>query len=168
MKRLTVLLLTTSLAACAGALVTLTTQFNSADVAWAAGKGKNGVSGQAFLRQQGGGVVTCASEEVTLVPVSPYATERIMARYGNTTSGSAGFLFSNRLPEPDASYMTSIRTAHCDAQGNFSFTDLPDGDYYVVTKVVWTVGNNIFPEGAGLMQKVSLHDGQQPKVILTR
>lgn len=168
MKRLTVLLLATSLAACAGAPVTITSHFNPAEVAWAAGKGANGVSGQAFLRQQGGGVVTCASEEVTLVPASPYATERIMARYGNTSSGSASFLFSNRLPEPDPSYMKSIRTAHCDAQGNFSFTDLPDGDYYVVTKVVWTVGNSIFPEGAGLMQKVSLHDGQQPKVILTR
>lgn len=168
MKHLAVLLLATSLAACAGKPVALTTHFNPADVAWAVGNGPNGVSGQAFLRQQGGGVVTCAGEEVSLVPASPYSTERITARYGSSTSGSAGALFGNRLPTAEPGYESSFRRTHCDAQGNFSFPGLPDGDYYLVTKVVWTVGSNIFPEGGQLMQKVSLRGGQQPKVVLTR
>jgi hypothetical protein len=34
--------------------------------------GTSGVTGQAFLRKQGGGVVTCAGSDVFLVPATPY------------------------------------------------------------------------------------------------
>lgn len=56
--------------------VVMTTHFNAADVAWAKAKGTNELSGQGFLRQQGGNVVTCTREEVDLVPVAPYSSER--------------------------------------------------------------------------------------------
>ena len=45
-------------------------------------KGKATVSGQACLKQSGGGVVTCAGSEVTLFPVTEYAKQRITAIYG--------------------------------------------------------------------------------------
>ena len=48
--------------------------------------GTSGVKGQAFLRQQGGGIVTCAGSEVFLVPATPYYRQLL------STCGLAGIL----------------------------------------------------------------------------
>jgi hypothetical protein len=167
MKRTCGILIAMSLAACVGEPVTLTSSFDPEAVRWAKETGTNEITGQAFLRQQGGGVVTCAGERVTLIPSSPYSTERIRAAYGNGPSGVARFMFGTRLPEPDPGFTGTHRTATCDAQGSFSFSGLPDGDYYLVTRVMWTVGNRIIPEGAGLMHEASLRDGQRANIIMT-
>ena len=50
-------------------------------------KGDNTITGSALIRQQGGGVVTCAGNEVWLAPVTPYSTERVKHIYGSTTKG---------------------------------------------------------------------------------
>lgn len=50
-------------------------------------KGKNTVIGNAFLRQNGGGIVTCAGSEVTLIPATEYAKERLRRLYSGTDKG---------------------------------------------------------------------------------
>ena len=166
-KHVAIALTAAMLAGCAGEHVQLTTHYDPADAAWAVGKGSGRISGQAFLRQNGGGVITCAGNGVNLTPVTPYATERITAFYGNDTSGYRIPMFAPQLPKGEPGYNESFRTATCDAQGNFSFTELPAGAYYITTKVFWTVGGSVLPEGGFLMQKVSVLDGQAQKVVLT-
>ena len=106
-------------------------------------EGPNEIRGQAFLRQRGGGVVTCASSEVTLIPSTSYALERISNIYGVTTRAAQAYRVAD---EPDPGYLRDIRTTTCDAQGNFSFSGVADGYYFVTTRVVWEV-----PSGYGYM-----------------
>src|SRR4030095_16529486 len=40
--------------------------------------GENSIKGQGFLRQQGGGVVTCAGSEVFMVPATSFFREVVM------------------------------------------------------------------------------------------
>jgi hypothetical protein len=80
-------------------------------------KGNNTIKGQAFLRQQGGGVVTCAGSEVLLVPDTPYFREMItILKSGKRPAG-----------EMDPVGKSIIRRSRGDAQGNFIFNEVPDG-----------------------------------------
>src|SRR5687768_12302785 len=72
--------------------------------------GTSGVKGQAFLRQQGAGVVTCAGSEVFLVPATPYYRQT----FEHVRAGK----------NPQLGLATIGRyskKARCDAQGNFAF-----------------------------------------------
>ncbi len=89
--------------------------------------GENGISGRAFLREQGESVVTCAGSRVLLLPGTSYFREMI----GHMVAGSE--------PEPPEtaypSLKSMIRRTQCDAQGNFSFLEVPDGAWFVLTQV---------------------------------
>ena len=88
--------------------------------------GENGISGQGFLKQ-GESIVTCAGNRVLLLPATSYFREMI----GHMVAGSE--------PEPPEktypSLKNMIRRAQCDAQGNFSFSEVPDGAWFVLTQV---------------------------------
>lgn len=127
--------------------------------------GVNIVSGSALIRQNGGGVVTCAGLPVLLVPQTAYATERVKAIYGNTTRGYNPI--TRRLsftPDP-STYMQMTRETLCDAQGNFTFPDVADGSFYVISVITWTVANS--PQGGSLMQFVDVRGGQSQQVVLS-
>ncbi|WP_133251528.1 hypothetical protein [Zavarzinia aquatilis] len=144
--------------------VELHTVFNPADAEFVLKDGPNRVSGQAFVRQNGGGVVTCAGSGVGLTPVNAYSTDRMIGIYGNSVSGYLPAIIEKKLPE-NAEYIRLSRTAYCDAQGNFDFENVPDGEYYVTTYVAWTVG--YVAQGGGLMKRVSVSGGKHEKLILT-
>lgn len=147
--------------------VQLVNSFNADEIAWSNAEGQNKLEGSALLRQQGGGVVTCAGTEVHLSAYSAYSAERIRYVYGRDTGGYAdwgSFAFRARLPVDEA-YLSSARVTVCDAQGKFKFSNLPDGEYYVTTQVSWSVGYS--PQGGYLAQRVSLAGGETKEVVLT-
>lgn len=151
-------------------VLTLHTTFDEAQARAAMGPGTNTVKGQAFLRQNGGGVVTCAGETVYLAPATRYAEERITLLYGSPDGGfvSTSDTFRFRwTPETPESYHALQHTCIADAQGNFRFEGVRDGAYYLVTRVIWTFGNNRFHGGA-MARKVSVSGGRTEDVILTR
>jgi hypothetical protein len=118
-------------------------------------KGKNTIKGQGFLRQQGGGVVTCAGEDVNLLPATPYFRELlIIYKSGKKPMGDI-----------DPSFKTIRRQTKADAQGNFTFTDLPDGNWFVSTKVRWIVAGE--RQGGGLIKEVRVSNGETKQVLLT-
>ena len=89
--------------------------------------GNGRIEGSAFMRQQGGGVVTCAGSRVHLIPDRQYARERLAHIYGSAHlyGSSEVTQFQNKgvfgfQPDPP-SYKTLQRTTTCDAQGNFVF-----------------------------------------------
>ncbi|WP_457755432.1 hypothetical protein [Thermovibrio ammonificans] len=150
--------------------VHLHSSFNPKEVAWFKKKGNNTLTGQAFLRTMGGQVITCAGQDVYLIPVSKYSSERIKAIYGNTTKAFVDILsYRNKNIKfiPDSKeYFKFIKKTICDANGRFKFTNLPDGEYFLFTQVVWTVPV-LGPQGGVLMQKVRLSGGEKREVILT-
>jgi len=143
--------------------VTLKTSFDPDSVQWARGMGSNRLEGSALLRTQGGEVRTCAGLEVSLIPVSAYASERMMAIYGSLQRGfsSYGATFANDAP----AYYENMRTAICDPQGAFEFEGLPSGSFYVTTVVSWSAGS-YGAQGGNLMQRVDLKS-ETTKVVLT-
>jgi hypothetical protein len=100
--------------------------------------GENGISGQAFLKQQGEAVVTCAGNRVLLLPATSYFREMI----GHMVAGSE--------PEPPEktypSLKNMIRRTQCDARGNFSFSEVPDGAWFVLTQVNARYGGVLITE----------------------
>ncbi|MES1927437.1 putative lipoprotein [Salinisphaera sp. T31B1] len=129
--------------------------------------GPNTITGSAVIRQSGGGVVTCAGNPVYLVPSTEYATQRIRAIYGNGYKGyvpAAGYRKIEFIPD-EPGYNKYTRQTSCDAQGNFEFTSVADGYFYVTTAITWSV--NYVAQGGALMQYVDVRGGETEKVVLS-
>ena len=128
--------------------------------------GNNTISGEAFLRQSGGGVVTCAGYEVLLVPETPYAQERIGLIYGNTIKGYNP-LYNRITFTPDyPEYYLSQKRKVCSSTGHFEFKNVKDGTYFVVATVLWNVPNAGY-QGGTFMEKITVKDKENYEVILT-
>ena len=122
-------------------------------------RGYNTIVGQAFMRQLGGGVVTAAGQEVMLVPVNPYTIEMGYAiEHGLSRAGWVNL---------DRRYRRYRKSTTADASGNFEFQNVPDGEWYIATKVTWGTGRYSFAEqGGALITKVSVYSGETAKVIM--
>lgn len=131
-------------------------------------KGNSLIEGQAFLNQKGGGVVTCAGKNVSLLPVTEFASERMMILYKNIERGYLNYTAATMIkisPEAPPEYYSTGRQARCDAQGNFKFKNLPAGkEFYITTTVMWEV--DYIPEGGYLMLKVKTKANEIIEVIL--
>lgn len=126
--------------------------------------GANTLKGNAFMRQRGGGVVTCAGKAVILVPATAYARERIEFLYRGKESGATVFREVWFEPDPPE-YVQNTKQTKCDSQGNFLFERVADGEFFVTTSVNWQVGYS--NEGGSLVAKVVLKNGQTSSVILS-
>ena len=126
--------------------------------------GGNTVTGSAFLRQNGGAVVTCAGATVHLIPATAYARERVSWLYG--ADGPSGMTRKAYTFDPDPSaYVQHSRTTRCDQHGNFEIAGLRKGTYYVSTTVTWIVAGT--EQGGYLMALVKVEDSGAPtKVIM--
>ena len=127
--------------------------------------GTNTVKGNAFMRQQGGGVVTCAGSPAYLVPATDYANARFLALYGNVDDTKSRASTKRFRFQPDApEYIKLTKQATCDSQGNFIFEHVADGAFYVTTTVRWQAGNS--SQGGNMAIKVIVKNGQTAAVVL--
>lgn len=156
--------------------VTLVSKFDSAAAASQVEDGSGVIAGTAFLRQQGGGVVTCAGSQVLLYPASAYSRERLSALYGAAPQyGETKYLDIKRVPttslftNDEPSYHSFTRKTVCDAQGNFTLEQVKDGGYYLVTQVRWVVGggSNQTRQGGVLVAFVNVVNGKSARLIVT-
>jgi len=143
-----------------------TIPFSSDEVSFIRSSGSAEVTGQAFMRQNGGGVVTCAGQVVQLIPAGKFARERFAGIYGSEMGGKINVLQSASQDGLDPQYLALTKSESCDAEGDFAFSDIAAGSYYVVTSVTWTVGNQIIPEGGALAKLVDVKEGQKVRVLL--
>lgn len=132
--------------------VKIQTKFDYSEHEAYAKPGENGISGQAFLRHEGDSVVTCAGSRVLLLPATDYFREMI----GHIVAGSE--------PKPPEKTYPSlkgmIRRTQCDAQGNFSFSEIPDGAWFVLTQVTAR-------HGGVLITEMTLSNGGTTQIVLT-
>lgn len=147
-------------------VVSLQTAFNADEVAWFQTKGTATISGNALLLTQGGVPRTCAGREVTLFPAGAYAKERMQGFYGSTTQGFIGAYSQQVEMENNPAYLAVGATAICDSQGNFEFKQLPAGEYFLTTLVLWRV--NYQWQGGRLMQGFKLREGENKKIVMTQ
>lgn len=153
--RYTSLLLPLLATACAQ-VVAVKASYNPDDYQAYKAAGSNSIDGQGFLTQLGGGVVTCAGHPVFLTPDTPYFREIVsIAVHGNHP----------QFPHGSGGPEDVVRHTVCDAQGNFSFSELPDGKYIVMTEVTWEAA--YAQQGGPVWRAGTLDGGQRKKVILS-
>ena len=133
--------------------VKMQTKFDYSEHEPYAKPGENGMTGQGFLRQPGVGTVTCAGSRVLLLPATSYFREMFWH-----------MIIAGSEPEPPEtpypSLKSMIRRTQCDAQGNFSFSEIPDGTWFILTEVN--------ARGGGvLITEVTLSNGRIIQVLLT-
>ena len=121
--------------------------------------GTGAIVGQGFLRQRGGGVVTCAGSPVLLMPATSFFREAI----GHLRNGHQ-IAVNDKI---DPSYKSIIKQSQCDAQGNFSFSLLSAGTWLVTTDVKWVVGKYQSEQGGTLMREVTVVNDQPSQALLS-
>lgn len=140
------------------------TPFDPSVGAWINNPGTGSITGQGFLRQQGGGVVTCAGADAIAVPVTPYTHERSVLLFQNGERGFNPFVRAVANPNPPG-YLEQRKLTQCDAQGRFTIRNLPAGEYFVATTVSWVIANQ--QQGGHIMRRVRLGQGEQAEVMLS-
>ena len=131
-------------------------------------KGSNTIRGSALIRQRGGGVVTCAGQEVRLAPATPYSSERVRAIFGFEEGGyypafgSPPISFEGEPPE----YRALTVSTRCDAQGYFKFDQVANGSFFVNTIITWKVSDYV-TEGGSITQRVTLSGGETKEIVLS-
>lgn len=143
----------------------LVNQFNVSEAQYINVSGNNSIHAQAFLRTNGGSVVTCAGYEVQLIPATKYAGERLSHIYGSGNYANTHRISSVKFQNTESDYLKYRKVTTCDAQGSFSFEGLADGNYYVIALVLWKVGNA--NQGGGLMHDFFVKGGEKINLVLT-
>ena len=148
------------------ATVPMRTTFDPSEVAFFNETGTNSVKGSAFIRQQGGGVVSCAGNEVYLIPQGTYSTERMGIIYGKTSS--AGFNSARggrQMPVPPVdAYRSHQRETTCDIDGKFEFRNIAAGSFFIITRVTWTISHST--QGGSLMAPITFADNNEVKSVV--
>lgn len=139
-----------------GAAPVIHSEFTDQDRTRFSGTGSGGVRGQAFLRQRGGGVVTCAGEDVVLLPSVPYFREVIEEALARKQLSFAVGIAN--------AYKSVVRRSTCDAQGNFAISDVPAGRWFVLTQVSWMVAARV--QGGVVGREIDVDQSSQ-LVMLT-
>ncbi len=114
--------------------------------------------GQAFLTQSGGGVVKGAGRTVTLDPATSTGID--------WWEKAGKFWLHQASQPPSKGFEEARRTAVADADGRFTFTDLPAGKYFVRTSVTWEIGNYNPTQGGLVGKAVTISDGKTTEVVL--
>jgi len=120
------------------------------------------VTGQAFLRTSSGDVKYAAGSRVSLVPVTSISNQWYYQWY----------LVENHInPEKvvakaDTRHLAIKRRTKADGEGKFTFRNIPAGEYFINTSVVWKVDQNTV--GGFISNKVSIEDGESHNFVITR
>lgn len=109
--------------------------------------------GQAFLRQKGGGVVTCAGNPVLAVPATSY--------FRNALGLMASGLWLPYQENETAKML--FKNTQCDSEGNFVIALAP-GQWFVTTMVSWQVGYKL--QGGKLLRHVTVQPFGNTQVFL--
>ena len=157
MRKLSVLLIVLILAGCASAPtpVAMTTPFDPVEHSSYKNPGTGSIKGQGFMRQQGGTVVTCAGSTAYLFPDTGYFREIIQIAKSRQTVAAA-------IP---IEAQQTVRTSDCDAQGNFSYSNIPAGKWFITVEVKWIIG--YYPQGGSLLRNILVTDGQSQEILLS-
>lgn len=141
------LLVAFSLTACAPLPpITAQTPYNIDEYKQYTQTGPNTIRGQAFLRQKNGGTVNCGGNDVLLMPDSPFFRELLnIASRGRRPAVAQGQI------DP-----ALLRKAECNAQGNFTFSNLPNGKWLLATEVSWYAG---YKQGGYLVRSIEVSNG---------
>ncbi len=143
-------------------------QFSVEEVAFIKKPGNGVVVGHAFLTKSSGVVVNAAGQVVRLIPVTPFSRERFTQLYGK-----GKYVPHSAYPRddnPDPRYGEYSRTTKAEANGKFAFENVPPGEYFITTQVIWGDEDALFRQGGSIYDTVTLtgKETQPVSVVLSR
>ncbi len=155
------------LAACVDRQPTVA-QFSVDEVAFIKKPGKGVVVGHAFLTKSTGVVVNAAGQVVRLIPATPFSRERFAQLYGK-----GKYVPHSAYPRddnPDPRYGEYSRTTKAEANGKFAFENVPPGEYFITTQVLWGDEDALFRQGGSIYETVTLtgKETEPVQVVLSR
>jgi hypothetical protein len=128
--------------------------------------GTSTIKGSALIRQRGGGVVTCAGNEIFLIPATPSATSELRRVFGDDKGyvprGGDATLGGGKLVVPPRPNRPGV----CNAQGFFTFPNIRAGKWYVMTSVIWTVGDQY--QGGSMLSSAEVREGQEIEIVISQ
>lgn len=137
--------------------------FNESEYMSLAKQGTGMVRGQVFLLTRGGDVKYGAGSEVSLNPVTTYSKFWFEEGYSKNRHMA--------LAEPDNRQDKYIITTQADGGGNFEFTAVPAGRYYLTSAVHWETPTGMFSSihhGDIIAKEIEVKDGDTVRVMLTK
>ena len=159
LRAIFVLFLVLLIAGCVTTPVQRKTVFIESEYEPYKGKGTASIVGQAFAKTRGGDVKYAAGNTIFLNPVTSYSTEffNILVRQQQIPSP----------PDPRIYYYNSQTIA--DGNGNFEFKNLPPGEYYIHTIIMWEVPGRygLQTTGGAIGTQVKVGPGETVKAIVT-
>ena len=133
--------------------------FRAGDFAWSQTAGHNAIMGRLAV-QTGPVHYTCTGSTVVLTPETPWSRRRMIVLYkSDLRSALPTNEVRGRAPQaPPGDSDPFVRRATCDAADHFSFANLPDGAWYVVTLAKPAAG--AAGESMALMRRVVTKGGK--------
>ena len=134
--------------------VTINAPITAAELAPYQRAGRATVAGRAFLRRPGGAAVTCAGQQVFLVPAIAYNRATIAA------------LRAGQQPVAGPNVGSSAaqwRRSSCDARGRFRFRNVPAAAWYVSIAVRWKEP----PHDGAVVREIRVPQAGVVNVLLT-
>lgn len=132
--------------------------FRASDFAWSQAPGRNTLAGA--LSHAGTPRYTCAGATVVLTPETPWARRRMQVLYKSDQRAAlpANDVRSRQNQAPPGDSNPYVKRAVCDASDHFTFTNLPDGAWYLVT-IAKPVPSSAGPTLA-IMRRVTTRGGR--------
>ena len=122
-----------------------TVAFSAEEAAFIKKPGTSVIAGHAFRTKPSGVVVNAAGQVVRLIPSTAFSRERFKNLYGNRK-----YVPHREYPRddnPDPAYGEYTRTTKAEANGRFAFENVPAGEYFVTTQIIWGDEDALFREG---------------------
>ena len=144
----------------------LTNQFNEQDFAPYAKKGTASIIGQAFLKTRGGEVRYGAGDTIFLFPSTPYTREMQHFTHHEITNRVT-------IENVDKRWRDYIKKITADGSGNFEFSDIPAGEYFLECALFWEVPKSCYgcagleETGDVLRKQIKITEGEKLKIMLT-
>jgi hypothetical protein len=153
----------------AGEPVKLDSVFNIDEVNFVKQRGNSTVTGTASIKLADGTIKNCAGFNVELLPIAAYSKERIVRTYGNDQQGQ--ILLEQNPPKftPDVpEYHDTLIKGACDERGEFRFSNVPAGDYFVMAFIIWEDASGAAPRklGGAAMKRIHVDAGSRVEVQL--
>jgi len=129
--------------------------FRDSDFAWSTRSGADSIDGVMDYKP---GRYTCKGTSVILAPETPWSRARMRVLYLSTTAAAMpkADVEARTPPQNAADYARYARRSVCDGANHFSFADLPDGPWFVITVATPVSGG----EQIAVMRRVVTHGGQ--------
>lgn len=148
--------------------IQLITSFEPSTAAYILEKGTATITGSASLTDPNGETISCAGNNVYLVPLTEYSTERFHHLFGKNGNGfsSDDIIFHVRFKPDTPEFRKYMRVSTCNYVGEFTFENIPAGEYYLGTNIISEVEGYNTIEGGALAKKITIINGENRKIKL--